>query len=162
MSAPGEAARIPFWRNTKVLRVAAQAVAAGAVILILYVLWFNLTNNMRRQGISTDFDFLNQPSGIDIAGSPISPSAAIRRTLVVGMKNTLALAVMGIPLLTIIGVVVGIARLSSNWLVAKAATVYVEVLRNIPPLLIIFFAFNAVILQLPPSARATPHSAGSW
>ena len=150
MSAPGQTARIPFWRNTKVLRVGAQVVAAGAVILIFYVLWFNLTNNMRRAGISTDFDFLSQPSGVDIAGSPISSRAAIRRTLLVGVKNTLALAVIGVPLLAILGVIVGVARLSSNWLVAKAATVYVEVLRNIPPLLIIFFAFNAVILQLPP------------
>ena len=161
MSAPGQTARIPFWRNTKVLRVGAQVVAVGAVILIFYVLWFNLTNNMRRAGISTDFDFLGQPSGVDIAGSPISSSAAIRRTLLVGVKNTLALAVIGVPLLAIIGVIVGVARLSSNWLVAKAATVYVEVLRNIPPLLIIFFAFNAVILQLPPSARATRLSDGS-
>ena len=65
------------------------------------------------------------------------------------MKNTLALVVVGIPLLTIIGVLVGVARLSTNWLVAKAAGLYVEILRNIPPLLIIFFVFNAVILQFP-------------
>jgi general L-amino acid transport system permease protein len=57
--------------------------------------------------------------------------------------------IVGIPIITIIGVVVGVARLSSNWLVAKAATLYVEILRNLPPLLILFFVFNAVILRLP-------------
>jgi general L-amino acid transport system permease protein len=59
------------------------------------------------------------------------------------------LVVVGIPLLTVIGVLVGVARLSTNWLIAKAAGLYVEILRNIPPLLIIFFVFNAVVLQFP-------------
>jgi len=93
--------------------------------------------------------FLTQPLGVDIPGSDLSSSAPIWKGLLVGIKNTLALVVVGIPLLTIIGVLVGVARLSTNWLVAKAAGLYVEVLRNIPPLLIIFFVFNAVILQFP-------------
>lgn len=142
--------RPPFWRDLRVLRAAAQLVALGLVGLVLYILWFNLTNNLRRLGITTGFDFLNLPGGVNVAGSPISPGAPLRRTFLVGIKNTFALAVVGIPLLTVIGLVVGIARLSTNWLVAKAATVYVETLRNIPPLLVIFFVFFAVVLQLPP------------
>jgi len=141
--------RPPLWRDLRVLRVAAQVVAIAIVAVVAYVLWFNLTNNLRAAGLPTDFDFLTQPLGVDIAGSDLSPGAAIRRGLLVGIKNTLALVVVGIPLVTIIGVVVGIARLSTNWLVAKAAGLYVELLRNIPPLLIIFFAFNAVVLQFP-------------
>jgi general L-amino acid transport system permease protein len=132
-----------------VLRVVAQVVAAAAVVIVAYVLWFNLTNNLRAAGLPTDFDFLTQPLGVDIAGSDLSSGAPIWRGLLNGVKNTLALVVVGIPLLTIIGFVVGVARLSTNWLVSKAAGLYVEILRNIPPLLIILFVFNAVLLQFP-------------
>jgi general L-amino acid transport system permease protein len=143
-------ARPPLWRDLRVIRAAAQVAALAAVGLLLYVLWFNLTNNLRRLGITTGFDFLDLPSGVNVADNPISPGAPLRRTLLVGIKNTFALVVVGIPLLTVIGVLVGVARLSTNWLVAKAAAIYVETLRNIPPLLVIFFVFFAVILQLPP------------
>ena len=131
------------------LRLGAQVVAAAIVAIVAYVLWFNLTNNLRAAGLPTNFQFLSQPLGVDIPGSDLSPGATIWRGLLVGIKNTLALVVVGIPLLTIIGVIVGVARLSTNWLVAKAAGFYVEILRNIPPLLIIFFVFYAVILQFP-------------
>lgn len=141
--------RPPFWRDLRVLRAVAQLVVVAGVAIVLYVLWFNLTNNLRAAGIPLDFDFLFQPLGVNIAGSDVGSSSPIWRGLLVGIQNTFALAIVGIPLLTIIGVLVGIARLSTNWLVAKAAALYVEVLRNIPPLLIIFLAFNAVILQLP-------------
>ena len=141
--------RPPLWRDVRVLRVLIQVVAAALVVMFVYVLWFNLTNNLRAAGLPTDFDFLTQPLGVDIAGSDLSSGAPIWRGLLVGIRNTLALVIVGIPLLTIIGVLVGVARLSTNWLVAKAAGLYVEILRNIPPLLIIFFAFNAVVLQFP-------------
>ena len=138
-----------WWRNLRVWRVVAQVLAIAVVAIVAYVLWFNLTNNLRAAGLPTDFEFLNQPLGVDIAGSDLSSSAPIWRGLLVGVKNTLALVVVGIPALTLIGIVVGIARLSTNWLVARAAALYVELLRNIPPLLIIFFAANAVILRFP-------------
>jgi general L-amino acid transport system permease protein len=141
--------RPPLWRDVRVLRVGAQVVAAAVVAFVAYVLWFNLTNNLRAAGLPTGFEFLTQPLGVDIPGSDLSSGAPIWRGLLVGVKNTLALVVVGIPLLTIIGVLVGVARLSTNWLVAKAAGLYVEILRNIPPLLIIYFVFNAVVLQFP-------------
>jgi general L-amino acid transport system permease protein len=127
----------------------AQILAAAGVAIVLYVLWFNLTNNLRRSGIPVDFDFLRQPLGVNIPGATVGATAPIWRGLMVGIQNTFALVLAGLPLVTIIGVLVGIARLSTNWLVAKAAAIYVEVLRNLPPLLIVFFAFNAIILQLP-------------
>lgn len=142
-------ARPPFWRDTRVLRVVVQVVLVAAVAVVLYVLWFNLTNNLRRAGIPLDLDFLTQPLGVNIPGSTIGANSPIWRGLVVGIKNTFALVVVGLPLVTIIGIFIGVARLSSNWLVAKAAGLYVETFRNLPPLLIIFFAFNAVVLQLP-------------
>jgi general L-amino acid transport system permease protein len=141
--------RPPFWRDVGVLRVVVQVLLVAAVASALYVLWFNLTNNLRRAGIPLDFDFLAEPLGVNIPGSTIGANSPIWRGFFVGIKNTFALVVVGLPLVTVIGTFVGVARLSSNWLVAKAAGLYVEILRNLPPLLIIFFAFNAVILQLP-------------
>jgi general L-amino acid transport system permease protein len=151
------ASRTPFWRNAGVLRVFVQLVGLGIIAFILYVLWFNLTNNLRRQGIPTSFDFLDRPGGVNIADAEISAGASVSRFLWLGIKNTFALAAFGIPLLTIIGVIVGVARLSTNWVVAKLAALYVEVLRNTPPLLVIFLVFYVVILPLPTIADpATP------
>lgn len=141
--------RPPIWRDTRILRGFAQIAGLGLLAAIGYVLWFNLTNNLRRQGISTSFDFLNQPGGVNVADANISAGAPVRRFILLGIKNTFALAVFGLPLLTIIGVIVGVARLSTNWIVAKLAALYVEILRNIPPLLVIFLAFYVLILPLP-------------
>ena len=111
--------RPPFWRDIRVLRVVAQIVAVVVVGAMLYVLWFNLSNNLRRLGIRTDFEFLDQPFGVRIAGSDLSPGSSVREALLNGVRNTLALAVVGLPLLTVIGVLIGVGRLSSNWLVAR-------------------------------------------
>lgn len=133
------------------MRFVAQLVAVVVTGLVFYILWFNLSNNLRRLGIRTDFDFLNQPFGVRIAGSDLSPGSSVREALLNGVRNTLALAVVGLPLLTVIGVLVGVGRLSSNWLVAKASSLFVETIRNLPPLLLIVFAFQAVVLRLPPA-----------
>lgn len=150
-------ASTPFWRNAGVLRLLTQVIGLGIIAIVLYVLWFNLINNLKRQGISTNFDFLSQPGGVNVADADISAGAPISRFLWLGIKNTFALAVVGIPVLTIVGVIVGVARLSTNWVVAKLAAIYVELLRNTPPLLVIFVFFFAVILPLPDvSDPATP------
>ena len=143
--------RVPFWRDIRVIKIAAQVLAVAFVSVLLYILWFNLSNNLRRLGIRTDFDFLNQPFGVRIAGSDLSPGSSVREALLNGVRNTLALAVVGLPLLTIIGVLVGVGRLSTNWLVAKVSSLFVETIRNLPPLLLIVFAFQAVVLRLPPA-----------
>jgi general L-amino acid transport system permease protein len=148
-SQPTRGSRPPLWRDLRVIRVVIQVLAIAVVSVIAYVLWFNLTNNMKRAGLSTNFDFLTQPLGVDIAGSDLSSGAPIWQGLLVGIKNTFALVIVGIPLLTVLGVLVGVGRLSTNWLVAKSSSIFVEVLRNLPPLLIIFLIFNAVILRLP-------------
>ena len=149
--------RPPLWRDLRVLRVAVQVVALVLIGAVFYVLWFNLINNLRRQGITTSFEFLDRPIGVNITGSDISSGASIRRALYNGVRNTFSLVVFGLPLLTVIGVAVGVARLSTNWLVARAAALYVETLRNIPPLLVIFIAFYVLVLPLPPARDpATP------
>jgi len=160
VAAAASSARPPWWRDLRVIRVVAQVVAAVVVGAALYVLWFNLTNNLRAQGIRTDFEFLDQPIGVNIAGSDIGSGASVRRALLVGLKNTAALGAVGLPILTVVGVLIGIARLSSNWIVSKLAAAYVELFRNLPPLLIIVFAFRAVVLRLPPAREAaTPFDA---
>lgn len=128
----------------------AQIVALVGAVALLWYLWNNLTTNLTAKGIPTDFAFLDQPAGVTVTGNPdFQRSDPISAILVVGIKNTFALAIVGIPLLTILGTLVGVGRLSSNYLVRKAATVYVETLRNIPPLLVIVFTNAAVVLSLP-------------
>lgn len=139
----------PLWRDVRAIRLAVQVLAIALAAGIAYFLWSNLTRNMRAAGLSTSFDFLTRPLGVDIGGSPLPSTIPIWRGLLVGIKNTFALVVVGIPLLTMIGVLIGIGRLSTNWLVAKICAVYVEVFRNLPPLLLLYFVYNAVILRLP-------------
>jgi general L-amino acid transport system permease protein len=149
--------RPPFWRNVRVIRIALQILAVAFVIGAFVFLGSNLRDELVSKNLPTDFGFLSQPTGVTIADSDFDPGSPVWRALLTGIKNTFLLAIVGIPLLTILGTLIGVARLSTNWLVAKAATVYVETLRNIPPLLIILFVFNAVILQLPPPRDpATP------
>ncbi|MEX0863399.1 MAG: ABC transporter permease subunit, partial [Acidimicrobiia bacterium] len=148
-AAPDVATRTPFWRDLRTLRVAAQLLAVVVVGSVIYYLWSNLMGNLRAAGLSTNFSFLTQPLGVDIAGSGAGPGTPIWRGLLVGVKNTFALVIVGIPILTVIGTLVGIGRLSTNWLVIRICTIYVELFRNLPPLLIIFFFFNAVVLRLP-------------
>lgn len=159
-STPRTVARPPFWRDLRTLRVIAQLVAIVVTAVVAYVLWFNLVNNMRAAGLSTDFSSLRQPLGVDVPGSNVTPGSPVWRGLLVGMKNTLALVIVGIPLLTILGVVIGIGRLSTNWLVAKVCALYVELVRNLPPLLLIYLMYNAVFLRLPTLENSV--TAGGW
>ena len=125
----------------------------AAVALLLYLL-DNLRAQMRNLGIETGFEFLDQPVGFPIPYSDLRSSQPVSDGFKVAAKNTVQAAVVGIALATALGLVVGVARLSANWLVRKAAAIYVEVLRNIPPLLIILFVNNTVLLRLPPVGEA--------
>lgn len=149
--------RAPLWRNVHFIRGALQVIAVVAVVGVILFLGNNLQNELIARNLPTTFEFLDQPTGVTIADSNFNPASPVKAALLVGIKNTFLLVIVGIPLLTILGTLIGVARLSTNWLVAKIATAYVEVIRNIPPLLIILFVFNAVILQLPPPREpATP------
>ncbi len=139
----------------RVLRVVLQVAFLVAVVGLVRWLFTNLVDNLEASGLRTDFDFLDQPAGFQILGSDFRASQTVREALLVGFKNTISVAVIGIVLTTILGVVVGVASLSSNWLVRKAATLYVEALRNLPPLIVIVFFFSAVILRLPRIQEAT-------
>jgi len=147
--------RPPPWRDVRILRVAAQVAFLIALAALVAWLYDNLVSNMEKLGIDRSFDYLDQPAGFQIRASPFRASQTVRDAIGVGVRNTAILAAAGIVVTTVLGVIVGVARLSSNWLVAKAAAFYVETLRNIPPLLVIFFVNTAVVLELPPIGDAT-------
>ena len=149
-TAPGHPARRPPpWRDIRVLRIAAQVAVVAAVVGVLAYLYDNLISNLAARGIPTDFDFLDRPATIEIAYSDFRASQPVRDAILVGVKNTLLLASVGIVLTLVLGTLVGVARLSTNLLVRSVAGFYVETLRNLPPLLVIVFVNSAVFLELP-------------
>jgi general L-amino acid transport system permease protein len=155
-------ARVPPWRNVRVLRIAAQVLVVLAVAVLVTFLALNLTGTMSQRGLSFGFGFLGQRAGFEIGESPVPYSAAdtYGQAFVVGLLNTLFISVVGIVLATLLGVVLGVARLSNNWLLSRAAAGYVEVMRNTPLLVQLFFIYFAVLLQLPP-VRSTISLPGS-
>lgn len=128
-----------------------QAVFLGLVVAVGFFLVHNTLQNLESRGISTGFDFLASASGFGILQSLIdySEASSYGRVFVVGLLNTLLVSALGIVLATLLGFLVGIARLSKNWLVSRLATVYVETFRNIPLLLQIFFWYFVVVNSLP-------------
>lgn len=123
------------------------------LLLVVFVYWVteNTIENLKRANIASGYSFLNGRAGFDVGQSLIAftSDSTYGRALVVGFFNTLLVAVTGIFTATIIGFLVGIGRLSKNWLIAKLSMVYVEVFRNIPPLLVIFFWYSGVLAVLP-------------
>ena len=136
----------PFWRG-----VAAQIVVVLALVAGIWWIVDNTRENLARLRISSGFGFINNTAGFDLGFSliPYSAVSTYGDALLAGFLNTLLVAVLGIVLATIIGFTVGILRLSGNWLVAKLAAAYVEMLRNIPLLLQLLFWYTAVLSPLP-------------
>jgi len=128
-----------------------QAIVFIALAALVYWIVGNTVDNLRRANIASGFGFLNSRSGFNIAQTLIdyNSDSTYARALIVGLLNTILVAVAGIVTASIVGLLVGIGRLSSNWLVRKICMVYVEVFRNIPPLLVIFFWYFGVISVLP-------------
>jgi general L-amino acid transport system permease protein len=136
------------------------------VLLFAFIYWIvgNTIDNLRRSNISSGFSFLRGRSGFDISDSMIaySSDATYGRALIVGLINTLIVAVAGIVTATMLGFVIGIGRLSHNWLIRKISTVYVEIFRNIPPLLVIFFWYFGVLSVLPLPRESIEFPFGSF
>jgi general L-amino acid transport system permease protein len=132
---------------------------AVTVIFLVWLVWYassNAVQNLARANMTAGFGFLNGRAGFDIAQTPIaySSDSTYARALVLGLVNTLIVAVCGIVTASIVGLLVGIGRLSGNWLIARLCTVYVEIFRNIPPLLVIFFWYKGVLSLLPDVRKA--------
>jgi general L-amino acid transport system permease protein len=144
-------ARSALWRDPRVRAIAYQVLTLLGVILFAAYIINNTMDNLSRQGIASGFGFLDKPAGFAIPQTLIeynelSPNW---RVFWVGLLNTILVAVIGIAAATVLGFAVGLARLSSNWLVARLATVYIEVIRNIPLLLQMLFWYFAVLQVLP-------------
>ncbi len=140
-----------FWRDPRLRALLFQAlVLAGVGALALFILG-NTLDNLERRGITSGFEFLSSTAGFGIIQSLIqySEESSYGRAFLVGLLNTLLVAGLGIVLATLLGFVIGIARLSRNWLVSHLAAAYIEVFRNIPLLLQIFFWYFAVLQALP-------------
>jgi general L-amino acid transport system permease protein len=143
--------KTPLIYNPKVRGIAYQAVLC---IIIAFLAWGAITNaadNLARARIASGFGFWDNTAGFDISQTLIeySTSSTYGRAFWVGLFNTLLVAGIGIVLATILGFIVGIARLSKNWLVSKVAGCYVEIIRNLPLLLQLLFWYNAVLKALP-------------
>ena len=140
-----------FIFNRSVQGVFYQLITLGLVALGIYYIVTNTARNMLERGLASGFHFLGVESQFDIGMTLIeySPTSTYFDSFIVGLLNTLLVAGIGILFATIIGFTVGIMRLSSNWLIAKIAEAYVEILRNIPLLLQIFFWYFAVLRALP-------------
>src|SRR6266436_1966847 len=148
----------PRWRislsNERFAGLLWQIVVVGIAIAVVAWLWSNAIHNLSVRRISTGFAFLGREAGMPIADTWLaySPKNTYLRAFIVGLVNTLRVAVIGIVLATVLGTIVGIARLSSNWLLSRLAAVYVEMLRDLPLLLQLLFWY--VLMQGLPAARA--------
>ncbi|MEQ8841403.1 MAG: ABC transporter permease subunit [Acidimicrobiales bacterium] len=136
----------PLYRNVRVLRWAFQFAVVGVVAYVVYRLYDNAITNLEDAGLPTGFDFLDNQARFAIPGLADSADYSIRKAYWAGYLNTLRVIVVGIPLCTALGVIIGIMRLSENLLVRAVGTIYVEVFRNIPVLLWIFITYLVIIL----------------
>jgi general L-amino acid transport system permease protein len=146
---------VPPWRDVRVLRIALQIAVLAIVVAVAYLLWSNLQSNMARARLGLNLDFLRATAGFDISQAviPYSPRDSYGHAFLVGLTNTLMVSAVGIVLATILGVITGVARLSTNWLVSKLAAAYVELMRN-TPLLVQLVLLYAILLQLPAIANS--------
>jgi general L-amino acid transport system permease protein len=149
---PQRPSRVPPWRDTRVRASAFQVLVVTAVLVGLGALFANLSTEMAQRRLTFDLGFLRSTAGFEIGDSviPYSPRDTYGQALLAGAINTLIISVAGIVLATVLGLVVGIARMSGNWLVNRIAAGYVELFRNTPLLVQLFLLYFAVFLQLPP------------
>ncbi|MCR6672855.1 amino acid ABC transporter permease [Devosia ginsengisoli] len=148
---PAAAPRVSFFNDPVIRGIIYQVVVAG--LLIAFIAWIvgNTAANLAAQNKTTGFDFLWKTAGFDISFSllPWSRASFYWEAFLVGITNTLLVAFIGIVLATMLGFTIGIARLSSNFIVSRLATVYIETIRNIPLLLQLFFWYFAVLKAMP-------------
>jgi len=144
--------------NAKIRKIIPQLITIFVVILVFGFFTYNAQTNMDNRGIEFGFGFLSQESSFDVQFSLIEydGSHSYFRAYLVGLLNTLLVAFIGIILSTILGVIIGIARLSPNYLIERTAAYYVEFFRNIPLLLQIFFWYFAALRALPLPQDADP------
>lgn len=144
-------AAVPPWRDIRVLRIVAQVVVLLVVAVVVGLAVRNMLGAMESRGLGFGFSFLNRSAGFEIPESPIPyrSTDTYGQAFLVGLLNTLFVSFVGIVLATVLGIVVGVARLSPNWLVNTMASGYVELMRNTPLLVQLFIIYFAIFLQFP-------------
>ncbi|GGD90603.1 amino acid ABC transporter permease [Aureimonas endophytica] len=150
--------------NPDVRGVVIQVLLVAALAAFGWWIVHNTVENLRAAKIASGFNFLNTRAGFDISQKPIefTPDSSYGHAIVVGIVNTLIIAVSGIVMATILGFLVGIGRLSQNFLIRGLSTVYVEIFRNIPPLLVIIFWYNGVLSVLAAPRNLQPSPIGVY
>lgn len=149
---PTSSARVPFYRDVRVLRILAQIAFVALILLVGWFLWNNMVRGLARIGGNFSFDFLDNAASFALSETalPYDPATdSYLYAFFIGILNTLRVILVGIVLASLLGLVAGVARLSSNWLVAKIAQVYVEIFRNTPLLIQLFFWYFVGLLKLP-------------
>jgi len=138
-------------RNQKVRGILFQILTILGLIAFLWYIGSNTMTNIEQRGIKTGFDFFNSTAGFSIDETPIEFSSTDThgRVFLVGLSNTLIVAFFGIIFSTILGLIIGVLRLSNNWIIKKIAASYIDIFRNIPILLQILFWYNVVLSALP-------------
>ncbi len=148
---------LALYRNPRVRSIVYQILLVGALIFLCWSIFDNTLYNMEKRGIQTGFSFLTSEAGFPILMSPFldynSSADSYLWTFYIGLLNTILVAVLGIIFATIIGFIIGLARLSPNWLVARLAAAYVEIFRNIPLLLQIMFWYFAILVPFLPDFK---------
>jgi general L-amino acid transport system permease protein len=146
-----ERPQISFWNDPKVRSILFQIILLLVLAFMAYEIVVNTMSNLKSRNIASGFGFLSKTSGFDIIQSliPYSSASTYGRAILVGFYNTLLVSGLSIVAATIIGFIMGVARLSKNWLIARIGTFYVEIFRNIPLLLWIFIFYSAVLQPLP-------------
>ena len=138
-------------KNLEFSNLLPQLVLIFILILLIYFFIINTEINLKSRNLNFGFDFLNTNTGFDVQFSLISydGSSSFLRVYFVGLLNTLLVAIFGIFFATILGFVIGVSRLSSNWIINKLSLVYVEIFRNVPLILQILFFYFVVIRSFP-------------
>ena len=162
--------KVSLLYNPALRSYAYQAITIIVIVWAVWYAWTNAAANLARANMQAGFGFLNSRAGFDIAQTLIaySSDSTYFRALEVGLINTLVIAFFGVITATIVGLLVGIGRLSPNWLISRLCTVYVEIFRNIPPLLVIFFWYLGVLALLPTirsilqNIKTNPDAAGTF
>jgi general L-amino acid transport system permease protein len=156
----GHRRSVSVWNDPRVRSLFFQAVLLLLAGVLVYDVAVNTARNLANRNIASGWDFLTRNSGFDVVFSliPYSSESNYGRALLVGFLNTLLVSGFGIILATVLGFIVGVMRLSRNWLAARAAAIYVEFLRNTPLLLQIFIWYALVLKPLPDARNAIKFS----
>jgi len=143
--------KISIWRDERVLKVVAQIISSLIVFGFLYWVIGNFISMTQQRGMPLTYGFLNEAAGFPIKESfiPYDSTMSFGRAVLVGLINTLVLSAIGIVFATILGFIIGLMRLSSNWLISRIGLAYIEFHRNIPLLVLLFLWYFGVFTQLP-------------